>query len=220
MCFHQHHHHHHHCHLTKKKKQKKKPDGWFEALGVPHFVFCFSMENICWVCNQACFSALKSLLPFASQVPWGSACCSSDSCGFWCCCRHCCCSDFLQHMRTRGSRGQMPTSAAAATDDQYEQQSTDGSSSTSSTTLSMDGLASEQMLGDTGDDVSCFGHTNGAEDVTSSSSDRSLLPLGWPVVRPDQPSGKPSPSSLSELNRHPFMWEEKREKRQTVLSGT
>jgi len=114
----------------------------------------------------------------------------------------------------------MPTSAAAATDDQYEQQSTDGSSSTRSTTLSMDGLASEQMLGDTGDDVSCFGHTNGAEDVTSSSSDRSLLPLGWPVVRPDQPSGKPSPSSLSELNRHPFMWEEKREKRQTVLSGT
>ncbi|CAM6026416.1 unnamed protein product [Sphagnum balticum] len=82
----------------------------------------------------------------------------------------------------------------------------------------MDGLASEQMLGDTGDDGSCFRHTNGAEDVTSSSSDRSLLPLGWPVVRPDQPSGEPSPSSSSELNRHPFMWEEKREKRQTVLS--
>jgi hypothetical protein len=128
--------------------------------------------------------------------------------------------DFLQHMRTGGSHDQMPTSTAAATHDQYEQQSTDGSSSTSSTTLSMDGLASEQMLGDTGDDVSCFRHTNGAEDVTSSSSDSSLLPLGWPVVRSDQPSGEPSPSSSSELNRHPFMWEEKREKRQTVLSGT
>jgi hypothetical protein len=32
--------------------------------------------------------------------------------------------------------------------------------------------------------------------------------------------GEPSPSLRLELNRdHPFMWEEKREKRQTELSG-
>jgi hypothetical protein len=76
-------------------------------------------------------------------------------------------------------------------------------------------LASEQMLGD--GDIS-FRHTHG-EDVASSSDGSS--PLGWPLGRTDRPSGEPSPSS-SELNRSRdlFMWEEKREKRQTVLSGT
>jgi hypothetical protein len=100
----------------------------------------------------------------------------------------------------------MPTS----TDDRYEQHSIDGSS-----TISTDGLASEQMLGD--GDIS-FRHTHG-EDVASSSDGSS--PLGWPLGRTDRPSGEPSPSS-SELNRSRdlFMWEEKREKRQTILSGT
>ncbi|CAK9267865.1 unnamed protein product [Sphagnum jensenii] len=90
----------------------------------------------------------------------------------------------------------------------YEQHSIDGSS-----TISTDGLASEQMLGD--GDIS-FRHTHG-EDVASSSDGSS--PLGWPLGRTDRPSGEPSPSS-SELNRSRdlFMWEEKREKRQTVLS--
>jgi hypothetical protein len=103
-----------------------------------------------------------------------------------------------------GLHGHTPTS----TDDRYERHSIDGSS-----TISTDGLASEQMLGD--GDIS-FRHTHG-EDVASSSDGSS--PLGWPLGRTDRPSGEPSPSS-SELNRSRdlFMWEEKREKRQTVLS--
>ncbi|CAK9236053.1 unnamed protein product [Sphagnum troendelagicum] len=84
------------------------------------------------------------------------------------------------------------------------------------------------LLGD--GDTSSFRHnTQVAEDAlvsssststsTSSSSDGSSPPLGWPLGRADHPSGEPSPSS-SELNRSrdPFMWEQKREKRQTVLS--
>jgi hypothetical protein len=66
------------------------------------------------------------------------------------------------------------------------------------------------------------------EDIVcvATSSAGSSLPLGdWHPATGrinDQPimGGEPSPSFRLELNRdHPFMWEEKREKRQTELSG-
>lgn len=142
--------------------------------------------------------------------------------------------DFMGRMRA-GLHGRMPTTTV---DDRYEhrRRSIDGGSSISSITTTIstaDGLLiSEQMLLLGDGDTSSFRHnTQVAEDAlvsssststsTSSSSDGSSPPLGWPLGRADHPSGEPSPSS-SELNRSrdPFMWEQKREKRQTVLSGT
>ncbi len=143
--------------------------------------------------------------------------------------------DFMGRMRA-GLHGRMPTTTTV--DDRYEhrRRSIDGGSSISSITTTIstaDGLLiSEQMLLLGDGDTSSFRHnTQVAEDAlvsssststsTSSSSDGSSPPLGWPLGRADHPSGEPSPSS-SELNRSrdPFMWEQKREKRQTVLSGT
>jgi hypothetical protein len=139
--------------------------------------------------------------------------------------------DFMGRMRA-GLHGRMPTTTTV--DDRYEQRrrSIDGGSSMSSITTTIstaDGLLiSEQMLLLGDGDTSSFRHnTQVAEDAlvssastsTSSSSDGSSPPLGWPLGRADHPSGEPSPSS-SELNRSrdPFIWEQKREKRQTVLS--
>ncbi len=113
----------------------------------------------------------------------------------------------------------LPISAAY----RYKQPScTDGSS-----TVSVNRLASEQML--LGDGEISFRHNiTEWEDIVcvATSSAGSSLPLGdWHPATGrinDQPimGGEPSPSFRLELNRdHPFMWEEKREKRQTELSG-
>jgi hypothetical protein len=112
----------------------------------------------------------------------------------------------------------LPISAAY----RYKQPScTDGSS-----TVSVNMLASEQML--LGDGEISFRHNiTQWEDIVcvATSSAGSSLPLGdWHPATGrinDHPimGGEPSPSLQLELNRdHPFMWEEKREKRQTELS--
>ncbi|CAN5974820.1 unnamed protein product [Sphagnum jensenii] len=112
----------------------------------------------------------------------------------------------------------LPISAAY----RYKQPScTDGSS-----TVSVNRFASEEML--LGDGEISFRHNiTQWEDIVcvATSSAGSSLPLGdWHPATGrinDQTimGGEPCPSLRLELNRdHPFMWEEKREKRQTELS--
>jgi hypothetical protein len=125
--------------------------------------------------------------------------------------------DFMGRMRSELHRN-LPISAAY----RYKQPScTDGSS-----TVSVNRLASEQML--LGDGEISFRHNiTQWEDIVcvATSSAGSSLSLGdWHPATGrinDQPimGGEPSPSLRLELNRdHPFMWEEKREKRQTEPS--
>ncbi|CAM6095104.1 unnamed protein product [Calypogeia fissa] len=111
--------------------------------------------------------------------------------------------------RGGGGGGVLPS------DDRLEQRSVDGASSS----FSVDGLSSE-VIGDgdlsysTGDTL---GHVQG-EDGSSSSDGSS--PLGWPLGRRERPSTETSPanSKLNNSDRDTFMWEEKREKRETELS--
>jgi hypothetical protein len=114
----------------------------------------------------------------------------------------------------KGLRGtSMTGSGRVATDvgseDRFEIRSMDGTSSC----LSMEGLSLD-LIGD--GDMSCS-VTHG--DDGASSSDGSS-PLGWPLARRDRLSSAPSPSSsnLTSVSKN-FMWEEKREKRETGLSG-
>lgn len=95
-------------------------------------------------------------------------------------------------------------------DERFEQRSTDGAS-----TISIDDH-SDLLDGDVS-----FSHTQDTHgDEVASSSDGSS-PLGWPLGRRDRPSAEPSPtSSKRNSGRDTFMWEEKREKRETELSGT
>lgn len=116
----------------------------------------------------------------------------------------------LAHPFSEVGRGAVP-------DDRLEQRSVDGASSS----FSVDGLSSE-VIGDgelsysTGDTL--CGHAQG-EDGSSSSDGSS--PLGWPLGRRERPSTETSPanSKLNNSDRDTFMWEEKREKRETELSG-
>lgn len=104
---------------------------------------------------------------------------------------------------------------AVPPDDRLEQRSVDGASSS----FSVDGLSSEVIDGElsysTGDTLV---HVQG-EDGSSSSDGSS--PLGWPLGRRERPSTETSPanSKLKNSDRDTFMWEEKREKRETDLSG-
>ncbi|KAH8953610.1 hypothetical protein BDL97_08G036900 [Sphagnum fallax] len=127
--------------------------------------------------------------------------------------------DFMGLMRSELHRN-LPISAAY----RYKQPScTDGSS-----TVSVNRFASEEML--LGDGEISFRHNiTQWEDIVcvATSSAGSSLPLGdWHPATGrinDQTimGGEPCPSLRLELNRdHPFMWEEKREKRQTELSAS
>ncbi len=137
---------------------------------------------------------------------------------WWLCFCCCCWADFMGRMRSELHRN-LPISAAY----RYKQPScTDGSS-----TVSVNRFASEEML--LGDGEISFRHNiTQWEDIVcvATSSAGSSLSLGdWHPATGrinDQTimGGEPCPSLRLELNRdHPFMWEEKREKRQTELSG-
>lgn len=97
----------------------------------------------------------------------------------------------------------------ATSEDQFEVRSIGGTSST----LSMERLSLDLM----GDGDLSFSLNHG-DDVASSSAGSS--PLGWPLARMDRQGAIPSPSSSNMTSgRKNFVWEEKREKKTTVLSG-
>jgi len=121
-------------------------------------------------------------------------------------------SDFGSKMK--GLRGSLLNESGrihldAASEDQFEVRSIDGTSST----LSMERLSLDLM----GDGDLSFSLNHG-DDVASSSTESS--PLGWPLARMDRQCANPSPSSSNITSgRKNFVWEEKREKKTTMLSG-
>lgn len=114
----------------------------------------------------------------------------------------------MRGIHGRGSYGSVVSMESIPDVDRYEHRSTDDAS-----TMSTDDRS--ELLGDVS-----FSHAHDAHiDDAASGSDGS--PLGWPLGScNDRPSQEPSPvSSNVHSSRDTFMWEEKREKRETELSG-
>ncbi len=119
-------------------------------------------------------------------------------------------SDFLariKHMcvRSRSGSERDLMDAAASSEDRYE-----FSMDAASSGLSMDGLSLDLL----GDGALSFSTLRG-EDHVGSSSRGSSSSLGWPLAKVD-----PSPASSNGTSaRHTYMWEEKRDRRDTELAG-
>ncbi|BBN10803.1 protein MpKAR [Marchantia polymorpha subsp. ruderalis] len=104
-------------------------------------------------------------------------------------------------------------SGRGISDDRLEQRSIDGASSSFSIDGCSEALGDGDMSYTTGDTLN--GHAHG-EDGTSSSDGSS--PLGWPLGRRERSGSEASPGGPKLHGNSSFMWEEKREKRETELS--